>query len=230
MFTTMSMSHRGNELLTSRSNQISAAPTTSVSPATMNWTGVCGGGDVDDASALMSSAVCTGQGGSLSAAPNPGLPDEHQYVLIALYSATTILAVTGNMTVILVLSVGRRSRTDLRAFLINRAVADLTMAAFCMPFTFTTTMRHVWLFGPVMCTIVLFVQVSRQRLPCTYFCTVNSLKLCSLPRKMGSSLRGYHRVDNNRPRAPTASTTEDQEFEGKFDVGDGVFCLRNCTQ
>ena len=90
---------------------------------------------------------------------DPGLPDEHQYVLIALYTTTTLLAVTGNVTVIVVLSVGRRSRTDLRAFLINLAVADLTMAIFCMPFTFTFTMLHDWIFGAAMCTIVLFLQV-----------------------------------------------------------------------
>lgn len=94
---------------------------------------------------------------------DPGLPDEHQYILIALYTATTALAVTGNMVVIVVLSVGRRSRTDLRAFLLNLAVADLTMAAFCMPFTFTTTMLHDWIFGAVMCTVVLFVQVGGVR-------------------------------------------------------------------
>jgi len=90
---------------------------------------------------------------------DPGLPDEQQYVLIALYTTTTLLAVTGNVTVIVVLSVGRRSHTDLRAFLINLAVADLTMAIFCMPFTFTFTMLHDWIFGAAMCTVVLFLQV-----------------------------------------------------------------------
>ena len=91
---------------------------------------------------------------------DPGLPDEYQYVLIALYTSTTMLAVAGNMVVIVVLTVGQRSRTDLRAFLMNLAVADLTMAVFCMPFTFTTTMLHDWIFGAAMCTIVLFLQVS----------------------------------------------------------------------
>ena len=95
---------------------------------------------------------------------DPGLPDEHQYVLIALYTSTTALAVAGNVVVIVVLSVGRRSRTDLRAFLINLAVADLTMAIFCMPFTFTATMLHDWIFGAVMCTVVLFLQVSMYAL------------------------------------------------------------------
>lgn len=97
---------------------------------------------------------------------DPGLPHEHQYVLIALYTSTTALAVAGNVIVIVVLSVGRRSRTDLRAFLINLAVADLTMAIFCMPFTFTTTMLHDWIFGAIMCTVVLFLQVYCTRRFC----------------------------------------------------------------
>lgn len=119
----------------------------------------------DDSEGIWSSITAdspTTEFNNVSYVANPGLPNEHQYVLIALYTATAALAVTGNLVVIAVLTVGRRSRTDLRAFLINLAVADLTMAVFCMPFTFTTTMLHVWLFGPVMCPIVLFVQVCRQ--------------------------------------------------------------------
>ena len=108
---------------------------------------------------------------------DPGLPDEHQYVLIALYTTTAVLAVTGNVVVIVVLAVGRRSRTDLRAFLINLAVADLTMAIFCMPFTFTATMQHDWIFGAAMCTIVLFLQVS----PCFH---LHTTVLCCTPRRI----------------------------------------------
>jgi hypothetical protein len=96
-----------------------------------------------------------GGGGFLS----PGLSDNYQRALILLYGITTSLAVLGNLIVIVVLAVGRRSKTDLRAFLLNLAVADLTMAVFCMPFTFTTTMLHNWIFGATMCTIVLFLQV-----------------------------------------------------------------------
>jgi 7 transmembrane receptor (rhodopsin family) len=91
---------------------------------------------------------------------SPGLSDNYQLALILLYSITTSLAVLGNLIVIVVLAVGRRSKTDLRAFLLNLAIADLTMAVFCMPFTFTTTMLHNWIFGAAMCTIVLFLQVN----------------------------------------------------------------------
>ena len=79
-------------------------------------------------------------------------------VLILLYSLTTLLAVVGNIIVIIVFTLGWRSRTDLRIFLINLAVADLIMAMFCMPFTFTFTMLGDWIFSAPMCPIVLYMQ------------------------------------------------------------------------
>ena len=86
------------------------------------------------------------------------LDHDSQMVLIVLYSLTTLLSVTGNILVILVFTFGRRSRSDLRGFLINLAIADLIMAIFCMPFTFTMTMLHNWIFSEPMCPIVLYMQ------------------------------------------------------------------------
>ena len=81
-----------------------------------------------------------------------------QTVLIGVYSLTTALSVVGNIMAIIVFSAGRRSRTDLRWFLINLAVADLIMAVFCMPFSFTMAMLGYWIFSAPMCPIVLFLQ------------------------------------------------------------------------
>lgn len=88
-----------------------------------------------------------------------GLSREFQLVLIGLYTITALLSIVGNLIVIVVFAVGKRSRSDLRIFLFNLAVSDLIMASFCMPFTFTTTMLHHWVFGSVMCTLVLFMQM-----------------------------------------------------------------------
>jgi len=87
-----------------------------------------------------------------------GLLPVDEVVLIILYSTTTFLSVVGNLAAIVVFMVGRRSRTDLRWFLANLAAADLTMAVFCMPFTFTTTMLDSWIFTKPMCPIVMFFQ------------------------------------------------------------------------
>jgi hypothetical protein len=88
-----------------------------------------------------------------------GLLPVDEVVLIILYSVTTALSVIGNLAAIVVFTVGRRSRTDLRWFLANLAAADLTMAIFCMPFTFTTTMLDSWIFSAPMCPIVMFFQM-----------------------------------------------------------------------
>ncbi|KAH3869932.1 prolactin-releasing peptide receptor-like [Dreissena polymorpha] len=87
------------------------------------------------------------------------LSNESTAGLIFLYTFTTILSVVGNFFVILVFARGRRSRTDLRPFLINLAVSDLLMAVMCMPFTFVFTVLNDWIFSKPMCTIVLFVQM-----------------------------------------------------------------------
>jgi len=87
-----------------------------------------------------------------------GLPLWDQSVLIVLYTLTTALSVVGNVLAIIVFTAGRRSRTDLRWFLVNLAAADLVMAVFCMPFTFTMTMLGHWVFSAPMCPVVLFLQ------------------------------------------------------------------------
>ena len=86
------------------------------------------------------------------------LSTESQIVLVFLYSLTTVTAVVGNAFVIVVFAVGKRSRSDLRPFLVNLACADLIMAVFCMPFTFTMTMLGHWIFSAPMCPVVLYMQ------------------------------------------------------------------------
>lgn len=87
-----------------------------------------------------------------------GLSYESRIVLITLYTTATVLSVVGNVVVIIVFTVGKRSRTDLRGYLINLAVSDLVMASFCMPFTFTMTMLGHWIFTEPMCPVVLYMQ------------------------------------------------------------------------
>lgn len=80
-------------------------------------------------------------------------------LLVILYSIAIVLSFAGNLTVILVLCIGKRSKRDIALFLINLAVADLLMACFCMPYTFTETMLAHWIFGKAMCPLVHFMQI-----------------------------------------------------------------------
>lgn len=84
---------------------------------------------------------------------------ESRFILILLYTAITLMAIVGNSLAIIIFAKGKRSRTDLRPFLINLAVADLIMGMFCIPFTFTFQILDRWIFTEPMCPIVLFLQV-----------------------------------------------------------------------
>ncbi|ESO94835.1 hypothetical protein LOTGIDRAFT_95290, partial [Lottia gigantea] len=86
------------------------------------------------------------------------LSQSSQIGLIILYTATALTAIIGNVLVVIVFAKGRRCRTDIRPFLINLAVADLIMAVFCLPFTFSSVMLKTWIFSRPMCPLVLCMQ------------------------------------------------------------------------
>ncbi|XP_067124300.1 RYamide receptor-like isoform X1 [Centruroides vittatus] len=86
------------------------------------------------------------------------LGPEMQAFLISLYSLTAIMAFAGNITVVIVLLTGKRSSRELRIFLINLALSDITMAIFSIPFTYTDFMFGRWIFDPNFCPFVQFMQ------------------------------------------------------------------------
>ncbi|XP_077991065.1 prolactin-releasing peptide receptor-like [Glandiceps talaboti] len=88
---------------------------------------------------------------------NLGLHEDWRAALTSAFSFNIAISIIGNLVVLLVLVFGR-SKSDLNIFLINLALADLTMAIFCMPFTFTTIMYGHWIFGAGMCPTVIFLQ------------------------------------------------------------------------
>ena len=113
--------------------------------------------DVDSLNA--SSANTTGSAGNVThAGEEISLSDGAEITLIVFYTLTILFSVIGNILVVVVFTRGRRCRTDIRPFLINLAAADLIMALFCMPFTFTYVMTRTWIFSEPMCPLVLFMQ------------------------------------------------------------------------
>ena len=79
--------------------------------------------------------------------------------VLILYLATTFLSILGNVLVVIVFCKGKRSKTDLRPFLINLAISDLLLAVFCMPFSFADAIFRTWMFTKPFCTFVLFIQM-----------------------------------------------------------------------
>lgn len=87
---------------------------------------------------------------------------------ILLYSLIFFLSVTGNLLIIVVLTVNKRMRTVTNTFLLSLAVSDLMMAVFCMPFTLIPSILQDFIFGAAMCKIVSYLmgEAARRTSPC----------------------------------------------------------------
>ncbi len=83
-----------------------------------------------------------------------------QTLLITLYSLTAALSLIGNIIAIWVLMAGKRSSRELRMFLVNLSLSDITMALFSIPFTYTDFILGRWIFLPQFCPIVQFMQLA----------------------------------------------------------------------
>lgn len=80
--------------------------------------------------------------------------------LVILYSLTIVLAILGNLLVIVVMCCGFRSSfLDISIYLMNLSIFNLLMAIFCIPFTFINTLVGKWIFSYYMCPFTNFIQM-----------------------------------------------------------------------
>lgn len=82
-----------------------------------------------------------------------------QWFLILIYSLTSFLALIGNITVIVVEICGKESAQNIRKYLINLAISDITIGVLCVPFTYTDFMLGQWIFPHWLCPTAQFVQL-----------------------------------------------------------------------
>jgi len=113
--------------------------------------------------------------------PDLKLLDGHwQSFLIVLYTTTAIVSLASNIITIIVLVKGERLSSELWKYLINLSVADITMAIFSIPFTYTMFMLGRWIFPTWLCPIVQFTQV------CSVFISVYTLTVIGIDRSVKS--------------------------------------------
>ena len=80
--------------------------------------------------------------------------------IIVAYSAITIIALSGNVTVCYIVYAYQRMRTVTNYFIVNLAFSDILMAVMCIPFTFVANLLiGYWPFGAFMCPLVMYLQV-----------------------------------------------------------------------
>ena len=77
---------------------------------------------------------------------------------IGLYVVIFVLSVSGNGLVALTIAQNRRMRTLTNVLLLNLSIADLLLTVFCMPFTLIPTLLQDFIFGPVVCVLVRYMQ------------------------------------------------------------------------
>lgn len=96
-------------------------------------------------------------------------------VRIPLFSIIFILAVVGNILVIVTLVQHKKMRTITNVFLLNLAVSDLLFAVFCMPFTLVPQLLRNFIFGAVMCVMIRYLQGKLCLLIFVFKCHEDSL-------------------------------------------------------
>lgn len=100
-----------------------------------------------------------------------------QFILIILYTMTAFLSLSLNIITIMVWYYGKRSRSkEIWHLLINLSLADIGMAMFCIPFTYTNVMLRQWIFPHLLCPLVNFAQL------CFVFVNVWTLTIISIDR------------------------------------------------
>ena len=79
-------------------------------------------------------------------------------IQIFLYSLIFLLAVVGNVLVMVTLFQNQRMRTVTNVFLLNLALSDMLLAVFCIPFTLVPVLLRNFIFGAVMCVLIRYLQ------------------------------------------------------------------------
>lgn len=101
-----------------------------------------------------------------------------QRLLFLLYSLTSLLSVSGNALVLLVHLTSRQRRpgVNMRRYLNNLAVSDITLALLSIPFTYTNLVLGHWAFPRWLCPAAQFAQLL------SVFTTSTTLTIIGLER------------------------------------------------
>ncbi|XP_028018068.2 alpha-1D adrenergic receptor [Balaenoptera acutorostrata] len=136
--------------------------------------GVVGAGSGEDNRSSTGEPGGTGAGGEVNGtAAVGGLVVSAQGVGVGVFLAAFILmAVAGNLMVILSVACNRHLQTVTNYFIVNLAVADLLLSATVLPFSATMEVLGFWAFGRAFCDVWAAVDV--------LCCTASILSLCTI--------------------------------------------------
>ncbi|XP_007539617.2 alpha-1D adrenergic receptor [Erinaceus europaeus] len=143
-------------------------------PGAAGGGGVVGAGGGDDNRSSAGEPGGAGAGGEVNGtAAVGGLVVSAQGVGVGVFLAAFILmAVAGNLLVILSVACNRHLQTVTNYFIVNLAVADLLLSATVLPFSATMEVLGFWAFGRAFCDVWAAVDV--------LCCTASILSLCTI--------------------------------------------------
>lgn len=81
------------------------------------------------------------------------------FVFASLLCVIMLLALFGNLTLIVTIYYRKRLRTRTNLFVLNLACADLGVASFCIPFSIVTCFSREWMFGKSLCQLNGFLNI-----------------------------------------------------------------------
>ena len=93
-------------------------------------------------------------------------PEDWEWGFIVLYAITFVVGLSGNVLVCFAVWRNRSMRTVTNIFIVNLAIADLTVIIICLPPTLLADVTETWYFGFIMCKVALFLQVSHLKNTC----------------------------------------------------------------
>ena len=138
--------------------------------------------------------VVTGQAASLTgpvtaapaAEPPPPLPLPLPTLLLKLAAMTAIIvmAVLGNLLVIVSVLLHRRIRVMANCFVVSLAMADTLVALCAMTFNASIQLTGHWLFGPVMCDMWNSFDVFFSTVSILHLCCISVDRYCAIMRPL----------------------------------------------
>jgi len=79
-------------------------------------------------------------------------------IKVVFYAIGFLLALVGNIIVILIVVLNKRMKTTTNVFLLNLAVSDLMVGCFCMWVHLGNSITKEWPFGEYVCKVNTFMQ------------------------------------------------------------------------
>ena len=113
------------------------------------------------------------------------------FVFASLLCVIMLLALFGNLTLIVTIYGRKKLRTRANLFILNLACADLGVALFCIPFSIITCFSREWILGNSLCQLNGFLNILFE---CSSLFTLTAISI----EKYFSIVRPMDRVITTR--------------------------------